>query len=290
MLGVSVIVLTYNRVDWVLRAVASVLAQSWQNLELLVIDDGSGDDTLARLAVFEDPRLRVVALEHSGHIAQLRQRGQDLAQHPCISFLDSDDWWEPTHLEGLMALLARHGDAAFAFANVCIEASDGRLIKPRCYDETESYCRPLFADLIAGELAIYSSSACCFRRGKDQCFDQALFVGDHDFLVKHALSGWGAFNPSVSVHITRHDDQLSDRMSWRTYEEMRHSLRWCRTQGHLSRWQAYLIGAEAAYRQGLGLHSEGQRRAAMGCYMYALLHPKRAPKALARLLMTALGF
>jgi glycosyltransferase involved in cell wall biosynthesis len=283
---VSVIVLTRDRAAWTERAVRSVLAQSHQALELIVIDDGSRDDTLARLERLGDARLRLVAQAASGHIAALRQQGLELARHAQIAFLDSDDWWEPDHLARLLALLADNPKAAFAYANVQLESPAGLVLKERAYPESTANCLDRFADLAAGRLAIYSSSACVFRGLRGLAYDTRLAVGDHDFLVRLASAGPGAYSPACTVHICRHDDHLSDRMGARTYAEHRHTLRWCRQAGHFSSWQGYMLEADAAYRQGLGLREEGCRLAAVGCFSFSALHPRYALKAWVRIVQS----
>ncbi len=94
---VSVIIPTYNRASLVVEAVDSVLAQSFRNLELIVIDDGSTDETGVRLAAYGD-RLRYNRQERSG-VSAARNRGLALACGEWVAFLDSDDLWQPKKLE-----------------------------------------------------------------------------------------------------------------------------------------------------------------------------------------------
>lgn len=283
---VSVIMLTRDRAVWTERAVRSVLGQSHRALELIVIDDGSRDDTLARLEALCDPRLRVVSQPASGHIAALRQQGLELARHTCVAFLDSDDWWAPDHLARLLALLAEHPQAVFAFANVIVEDPAGQVIKAGAYSDLAPDSHQLFGALALGRMAIYSSSACCFQNLRGLGYDTRLEVGDHDFLVRLASSGPGVYSPACTVHICRHHDHLSDRMGARTFAEQRHTLRWCRQSGYFGRWQGYLNEAEAAYRQGLGLRAEGRRLSAVRCFLFTALHPRYALKAWVRILQS----
>jgi hypothetical protein len=87
---VSVVVPTRNRADLVVRAVGSVLDQSYGRFELIVVNDGSTDDTAAALAAIDDPRLRVVNGEHCGQ-ATARNTALDLAQGDCVAYLDDDN-------------------------------------------------------------------------------------------------------------------------------------------------------------------------------------------------------
>ncbi|MBR4540153.1 MAG: glycosyltransferase [Clostridia bacterium] len=89
---VSVILPAYNRAEQVKRAALSVLAQTEGDLELIVVDDGSTDDTLSALAEIRDPRLRVVRQEHGG-ACRARNKGAALSRGQYVAFQDSDDVW-----------------------------------------------------------------------------------------------------------------------------------------------------------------------------------------------------
>jgi hypothetical protein len=102
----SVIIPTYQRRDYVKRAVESVLAQTYPDFELIVVDDGSTDGTGAALAAL-DPRLRYHRQPHRG-VAAARNAGLRLARGEIVAFLDSDDRWLSHHLEVVTEALARH--------------------------------------------------------------------------------------------------------------------------------------------------------------------------------------
>jgi GT2 family glycosyltransferase len=96
---VSIVLPTYNRERYLREAVDSVLAQTYQRWELIVVDDGSTDGTLGYLARLPDPRVRLVHHEHAGQPARVRNRGAGEAAGEYLAFLDSDDVWEPRKLE-----------------------------------------------------------------------------------------------------------------------------------------------------------------------------------------------
>lgn len=95
---VSVIIPTWNRAAAVVEAVGDVLRQTETDLEVLVCDDGSTDDTRSRLAAIADPRLVWLDGPRSGCPAAPRNRGIGRARGEWIAFLDSDDRWLPTKL------------------------------------------------------------------------------------------------------------------------------------------------------------------------------------------------
>ncbi|WP_051882006.1 glycosyltransferase family 2 protein [Parvularcula oceani] len=106
---VSVVIPTHERPALTVRAVRSVLAQSHQNLEVLVVDDASTDDTVARVAAIGDARLRVLRQEVNRGVAAARNRGLREARGEFIALLDSDDTWLPRKIEAQLERFRRSG-------------------------------------------------------------------------------------------------------------------------------------------------------------------------------------
>ncbi len=105
---VSVIIPTYNRRNLVREAIASVLAQSFSDFELIVVDDGSNDGTAE--AVHEFPGVRYVYQPNRG-VSAARNLAVSLSQGELIAFLDSDDLWQPRKLEQQVAFFVEHAEA-----------------------------------------------------------------------------------------------------------------------------------------------------------------------------------
>ena len=95
---VSVIIPTYNRREFLAQAVASVRAQTFQDWELIVVDDGSDDGSDEMLESLDDPRIRLIRQPRQG-VSAARNRGIRASRHPWIALLDSDDQWQPSKLE-----------------------------------------------------------------------------------------------------------------------------------------------------------------------------------------------
>jgi glycosyltransferase involved in cell wall biosynthesis len=94
----TIIIPTYNREEKLKATIQSVLHQTYTDFELLVMDDGSTDNTEKMVNNFSDDRIRYYWASNSGGPATPRNRGIDLANAPWISFLDADDIWYPTRL------------------------------------------------------------------------------------------------------------------------------------------------------------------------------------------------
>lgn len=104
--AVSVVLPTFNRARQLPRAVESVLAQTFRDFELIVVDDGSVDDTPGVMAGYADPRVRYVRYEPNQGANHARNVGIREARAPFIAFQDSDDDWFPEKLEKNMAAFA----------------------------------------------------------------------------------------------------------------------------------------------------------------------------------------
>ncbi len=104
---VSVIIPTYNRAHLLDRTLASVLDQSYRHFELLVVDDGSQDDTAGLVTGHADPRIRYLRQTQNLGAGAARNRGIREARGEFIAFLDSDDNWFPDKLAQQLAVFAR---------------------------------------------------------------------------------------------------------------------------------------------------------------------------------------
>ena len=115
---VSVVIPSYNRAHCLEEAARSVLAQTYKNLELIIVDDGSTDDTPAvAQRLCQDARVRYIRQENAGACAA-RNHGVALAKGTYIAFHDSDDTWHPDKLEKqLQAMQAYHPDIVICQMN-----------------------------------------------------------------------------------------------------------------------------------------------------------------------------
>ncbi|MBX2860563.1 MAG: glycosyltransferase [Vampirovibrio sp.] len=108
---ISIILPVYNGEDSILAAVRSVLAQTYQNFQLIAVNDGSSDGTKALLDTITDPRVKVVHQENQG-VLVTRDNAFRHAEGEYIGFIDADDIWLPTKLEAELAVIQRHGQPA----------------------------------------------------------------------------------------------------------------------------------------------------------------------------------
>jgi glycosyltransferase involved in cell wall biosynthesis len=204
---VSVIIPTFNRRTMLLEAIDSVLAQSNQSFELIVIDDGSSDGTPEHLTTL-DKTIRFEHIDHCGPGAA-RNRGVALAGAPLIAFLDSDDIWTPTKLERQLAFMNANPDCAISQTNE-IWIRDGRRVNPGLRHRKRS--GDIFIDSL--RTCLISMSATMMRtelfrslRGFDQ---NMLAAEDYDLwlriLIDHEV---GLLDEPLVTRRGGHPDQTS---------------------------------------------------------------------------------
>lgn len=107
---VSIVIPTYNHAPMLQRALATVIEQTYQNWNAIVVNNYSTDNTLEVVAKFNDPRIQCVNFRNNGVIGASRNEGIKLATGEYVAFLDSDDTWFPTKVEKSVSSLENGSD------------------------------------------------------------------------------------------------------------------------------------------------------------------------------------
>ncbi len=210
MAAVSVIIPTFNRALKVARAVASVLYQRYTDYEIVVVDDGSDDNTLRSLKQFGKKIKKIVHSENRG-VSAARNTGIQNTDSPFIAFLDSDDYWLPGKLEMQMDFFSREPEAVICQTEE-IWIRNGRFANPAKKHQKPS--GDLFNSSL--KLCLISPSAVMIKRvllEKIGLFDESLpACEDYDLWLRiscgypvHLIKEW---------HVVKeggHSDQLSSQ-------------------------------------------------------------------------------
>jgi glycosyltransferase involved in cell wall biosynthesis len=148
---VSIIIAAYNSENTITETINSVLSQTLSDLDVIVIDDGSSDNTCQRIKEISDSRVKLFAYENGG-VAKARNRGIANAQGEYIAFLDHDDLWKPDKLEVQVSALKKAPDAGVAYSwtiNMYSEENPVRYIKsPPVYVEGNVYSQILLYNFV----------------------------------------------------------------------------------------------------------------------------------------------
>lgn len=146
----SVVICTYNRAALVGNAVESVLRQSFEDFELIVVDDGSSDDTVDVLSRYEDPRLVVVSRENGG-LSAARNTGIAKASGRFVAFLDDDDEVLPQWLSGLASRL---DESTGLVSCTCTEVNENRSSSEVLPATAHNVYDDVFGVFVAGTFAV----------------------------------------------------------------------------------------------------------------------------------------
>lgn len=136
---VSIVMVNYNQERYLKAAVDSVLSQTYQNWELIVVDDGSTDRSKEILNCYEDERIHPYFLEQNRHICYATNYGYARVQGEYLARLDSDDVWREEKLEKQVAFLQAHPEEQVVFTKLDLIDEDGEIINDKMPDLYELY-------------------------------------------------------------------------------------------------------------------------------------------------------
>lgn len=113
---ISVVMPAYNAEGSISESIMSVCNQSFTDIEILVVDDGSTDSTLKAIATFKDPRIHIISLSRNLGVAKARNKGISKSKGKYIAFIDADDIWIKNKLERQWQVLQSTPEAALAYS------------------------------------------------------------------------------------------------------------------------------------------------------------------------------
>jgi glycosyltransferase involved in cell wall biosynthesis len=213
---VSVIIPTYNREQFVAKAIESVLNQSFQDHEIIVVDDGSTDNTSQTLERYQN-KIRYIYQKNAGASAA-RNTGVNASKGEWLAFLDSDDEWTAEYL-------SKQIQKAGELPGVCMQTSDCLFIgldgQTRSYFEINGSlaefkggdhlipAEPFSFIIKHGPWQVGSTIICAQAIKKAGLFDTSLKLSeDLDLMARVALQGPFALIKKALVHIHRRDESI----------------------------------------------------------------------------------
>jgi glycosyltransferase involved in cell wall biosynthesis len=215
---ISVVVPAYNAESTIAGTIDSVIAQSCDEWEMVICDDGSSDSTVDVVESYKDPRIRLIRGERSGLPAVGRNRALEVAQGEYVAFLDADDLWEPSKLEGQLDFFAKHPECGLVFTRFLGIDGEGNVVSPNPtpdlsgFDNPGDFVAPLARNNMICNSSAMISRAACEVMGK---IDESLRLrGTEDFDCWLKIAGQFAvgFLPTAEVRYRMHAQGISNNV------------------------------------------------------------------------------
>lgn len=296
---VSVVVPTYSHRDYVLQALESVFAQTYTDYEVIVVNDGSPDDTEALLRpLIEAGRIFYLRQENQGQAAA-RNRGWEAARGEYVAFLDDDDLWPPDKLEWQVRVLEEQRQTVLVYGPPAWLQPDGSVSPP----VPEAHPSGQVYETLLREYCLLSPGQALIRTSalrKVGGFDPDLWgVDDWDLYLRLARCGLFHFVDRVALHYRVHEGNASRNA-------VKHAENgWKAIRKHAG-WNVLLIatilrGGRGYFVPNLLRFVDSARekkdyRNAVRAYLYAavfqpslLFRPRRIISLLARVITGAIG-
>ncbi len=214
----TVIIPAYNAEKYINRSVESVLKQSFPDFEIIVVNDGSKDNTLECVKVITDSRLRVINQPNQG-VSVARNTGIRQAKGDYICFLDADDEYLPSHLEKLSELIVKYQGNQFFATTYCIGLMSGKTIMPEVKEEDNFIKNAVSATIKKPEL-IWTGCVCIESSVFDTygMFEPGIKLGEDTDMWKRAYIHTGVvYGDYVTVKRNR-DGSEATKYYTRRYE------------------------------------------------------------------------
>jgi len=209
---VSVVIPTYNRSKFVKEAIESVLEQSYRNFELIVVDDGSTDDTRSVVEQISDDRIVYFYKNNGGHCSA-RNYGFIKAKGQYVALLDHDDLWPNNYLEIMINRLKSQKECSFAYARVLLLYENGRT-EP--FAREERYPSGWITKTFFKSGPCIMPSATLFKKEilDGFYFDEALKLGeDNDFFLRLSVKTPFLFVSEANIFRRAVPDSLSTKIT-----------------------------------------------------------------------------
>ncbi len=212
---VSVVLPTYNRLPLLREAIASIVRQTFGDWELIVVDDGSTDDTRGYLEAIDDPRVRPLWMEHRGDLTSARSAGLKHARSKWVAFLDSDDVWLPIKLEVQLRRLAAQPECRWSYTGYSLIDTEGASLPERSDLLPRPVSGYILEPLLRFKLSTPVPTMLVQRSLIEEIggFDEAIPIhSDYDFALRLAAHSEVLALPDILTLVREHPDRTTARL------------------------------------------------------------------------------
>jgi glycosyltransferase involved in cell wall biosynthesis len=204
---ISIVIPTYNRIGLLQKAIASVMAQTYGNWELVLVDDGSTDGTVQLISSWNHPKISIIPLQHTGHIGSLFNTGVRAGKGNLVAFLASDDVWLPDKLQLQVDTLNKNG-SRWCYSNFELMNEHGEAIPVRA-----GRYEPLSGWIVNKLLTTEATITMCSVVMERNLFEEAggfssdprlKYRGDYELALRVAAMAAVTALPDVLVRVLEH--------------------------------------------------------------------------------------
>ena len=206
---ISVVIPVYNKDKYLKKTIQSVLNQSFKDFELLIVNDGSTDNSVDIIQSFDEPRIRFFNQENQG-VAVARNLGANKANTQLIAFLDGDDIWFPNHLEEIWQLYQKFPKAAFFATAYQIKYKNHLQKSVFNFNQTQTLIDKFYR-YDRGRALFFTSNFAVKKNIfiKTGGFKNGIHAEDTEFFLRLGISYSMAYSKIVTMtHINASDNSL----------------------------------------------------------------------------------
>jgi glycosyltransferase involved in cell wall biosynthesis len=278
---VSVIMPTFNRLEFLRPAIQSVFAQTLADWELIIADDGSAAETRAYLESLDDPRVKVIWLGHSGRPSAVSNIALREARGDYIAFLDSDDLWLPGKLAMQVESLRNHSERGWSYTRFAVVDSSGNPLVSKRVTDWPAPSGWILEKLLSEVTVIAQPSVIISRPLLDRlgAFDEELIMcyDDELWLRLAAHSEIDAIDAPLTL-VRRHGQHSgSDIIAWRDRRRVFEKALRTADFAHLHS-PLRLLRAQMSAGLAKSQIASGDRAGAVGTLFRSFPHSWRYPK------------
>ncbi|MVM41709.1 glycosyltransferase [Spirosoma sp. HMF3257] len=206
---ISILTITYNREEYLKIAINSVIAQSFRDFELIIVDDGSTDHTSTMVASYKDVRINYFYSNHIGQLSKIRNIALEKATGDIITFLDSDDSWHPDYLQEISTIYSKQQvTSVISNAFICNETEKKTLFHKSQLPGSKTN---LLKHRLINHTPVLYPSCFSFKKSIGLRFNTNLKFGDTDLFLRILALGDSIISFRELVFIRKHDSNISEQ-------------------------------------------------------------------------------
>lgn len=210
---ISIMMPAYNAENYIQQSIHSILAQTYQNWELIIVNDGSTDQTGSVIAAYEEPRIKIFTQKNQGEAAA-RNHALSKMNGKWAAFLDSDDLFEPDFLEQMITFLLKNNHFDAVYTNGRYIDSQDNLLEPLSTHRRGPFTGDIFEQVVRASDVFGPPTCTILSLEKIQkhnlMFDTRIIIGpDWDFLTRYAEIGKFGYLDFYGVRYRVHQTNIT---------------------------------------------------------------------------------